>query len=183
MDDWLTATEKDRVISVEKHEDALSEAALLDGCYVVKSDVSKADADAQTVHDRYCDLEMVERAFRTMKTTHLELRPVFVKKKINTQGHVFIVMLAFLLQRELERCWVDMDITVEEGIRELASIHMQEIKLGGATIQNIPKPTKMGKQLLDAAAVTLPTVLPKTTANVHTKKNSHLREKEIVTMS
>ncbi len=169
-DKWLTATEKDRVISIETDEDALSQAALLDGCYVVKSDVSKEDADAQTLHDRYCDLEMVERSFRTMKTSHLEMRPVFVTKTVSTQGHVFVVMLALLLQRELERCWVDMDITVEEGIDELSSIHMQEIKLGGATIQNIPNPTKLGKQLLDKAAVTLPTVLPNTTANVHTKK-------------
>ena len=169
-DKWLTATEKDRVISIETDEDALSQAALLDGCYVVKSDVPKDDADAQTLHDRYCDLEMVERSFRTMKTSHLEMRPVFVTKIVSTQGHVFVVMLALLLQRELERCWVDMDITVEEGIGELASIHMQEIKLGGAIIQNIPNPTKLGKQLLDRAAVTLPTVLPKTTANVHTKK-------------
>jgi hypothetical protein len=167
---WLTATENARVISVETDEDALSQVALLDGCYVIKSDVPKGDADAQTLHDRYCDLEMVERSFRTMKTSHLEMRPVFVTKKVSTQGHVFVVMLALLLQRELERCWVDMDITVEEGIDELASIHMHEIKLGGATIQNIPKPTKLGQKLLDKAAVMLPTVLPKTTANVYTKK-------------
>jgi len=168
---WLTATEKDRVIRVETDEDALSQVALLDGCYVVKSDVPQKDADAQTLHDRYCNLEMVERSFRTMKMSHLEMRPVFVTKSVSTQGHVFVVMLALLLQRELERCWVDMDITVEEGIDELAAIHMQETKLGAATIQNIPSPTKLGKQLLNEAAVTLPTVLPKITANVHTKKN------------
>lgn len=167
---WLTATEKDRVISVEKDEAALSQFALLDGCYVVKSDVSRKDADAKTLHDRYCDLEMVERSFRTMKTTHLELRPVFVHKKESTRGHAFVVMLSLLLQRELESCWVDLDITVEEGIAELASIHMQEVKLGDATIQDIPKPTELGRQLLRKAAIQLPTVLPKTTANVHTKK-------------
>ena len=172
-DTWLTAKENDRVISVEKNEERLSEVALLDGCYVIKSDVPKDDADAQTLHDRYCDLEMVERAFRTMKTTHLEMRPVFVTKKTSTRGHAFVVMLALLLQRDLERCWVDMDITVEEGIDELSAIHMLEVKLGQATIQDIPKPTKLGKLLLDKAAVTLPTVLPKNTANVHTKKKLH----------
>lgn len=169
-DKWLTATEKDRIISIEQDEAALSQVALLDGCYVIKTDLPKEDADAQTLHDRYCDLEMVERAFRTMKTTHLELRPVFVTKKSSTQGHVFVVMLALLLQRELERCWVDIDVTVEEGINELASIHMQEVKLGAATIQDIPKPTKLGKLLLEKSAVTLPAVLPVATANVHTKK-------------
>ncbi|MCP3890043.1 MAG: IS1634 family transposase, partial [Desulfobulbaceae bacterium] len=95
----------------------------------------------QKLHDRYCDLEMVERAFRTMKTSHLELRPVFVKKKSSTQGHVFVVMLALLLQRELETAIADMDITVEEAIDELKAIRMQEVKLGDTTIQNIPHPT------------------------------------------
>ena len=169
-DKWLTATEIDRVISVHKDEEMLSQVSLLDGCYVVKSDVSKADADAQTLHDRYCDLEMVERAFRTMKTNHLEMRPVFVTKKTSTKGHAFVVMLALLMQRELEKCWVDEDVTVEEGINELAAVHMQDVKLGESTIQNIPNPTKIGKQLLSKASVVLPTVLPKIIVNVHTKK-------------
>lgn len=170
VEKWLTATESDRVISVEKDEAALSQVSLLDGCYVIKSDVAKEDADAQALHDRYCDLEMVERSFRTMKTTHLDLRPVCVKKKSSTQGHVFVVMLALLLQRELERCWSELDTTVEEGIDELAAIHMQDVHLGGASIQDIPTPNKTGKQLLKNLGVQLPSVLPRREANVHTTK-------------
>ena len=167
---WLTAAEYDRVISVEKDEEALEQVSLLDGCYVIKSDVAKEDADAQSLHDRYCDLEMVERSFRTMKTSHLELRPIYVRKKTSTQGHVFIVMLALLLQRELERAIVDEDITVKEAIDELAAIHLQEIDLAGTKIQNIPKPTALGTKILKNAAITLPTALPKFTAKVHSKK-------------
>jgi transposase len=169
-DKWLSATEKGRVISIDKDDDALSQVALLDGCYVVKSDVSKDQADAQTLHDRYCDLEVVERVFRTMKTAHLEMHPVFVKKKASTEAHVFVVMLALLLQRELEKCWSKLDISVQEGIDELAAIHMQEVKLGTTRIVDIPTPNKIGKQLLSEASVQLPTVLPVKTANVHTKK-------------
>lgn len=113
---------------------------------------------------------MVERAFRTIKTTHLEMRPVFVRKEPRTRGHVFVVMLALLLQRELERCWIDMDLTIEEGIDELAAIHMQEVSLGNIQIQNIPTPNTLGKQLLKKADIVLPTLLPSKTANVHTKK-------------
>ena len=83
---------------------------MLDGCYVIKSNVPEGNAGAQTLHDRYCDLENVERAFRTMKTAHLEIRPVFVRKQESTRGHAFVVMLALLLQRELERCWAGLDI-------------------------------------------------------------------------
>lgn len=168
-DRWLIATEKDRIITIDKDPEALSEVSLLDGCYVIKSDVPKEDANAQLLHDRYCDLEMVERLFRTAKITHLELRPVFVRKRSRTQGHTSVIMLALLIQRELERCWSDLDITVVEGIGELSSIHMQQVKLGDSTVQGIPKPTGLGKQLLATAGVMLPTVLPAATANVYTK--------------
>ncbi len=167
---WLSATSEGRAIKVETDKAGLSETALLDGCYVIKSDVLKHDADAQTLHDRYCDLEMVERSFRTMKTTHLEMRPVYVHKEESTRGHVFVVMLALLLQRELEKSWMDLDITVEEGIDELASIRMQDVHLANASIQNIPTPAKIGGQLLSKAGVILPAVLPSIRPNVHTKK-------------
>ena len=167
---WLTATESGRVISVEKDEEALSQVSLLDGCYVIKSDVPKEDADSQALHDRYCDLEMVERAFRTMKTSHLELRPVYVRKKTSTEGHVFVVMLALHLQRELEKVIYDEDITVEEAIEELGAIHVQEVKLGKATIHNIPKPTALGARILKKASITLPAAIPKFIAKVSSKK-------------
>lgn len=178
-DKWLTATVENRVITVHKDDEALSETALLDGCYVIKSDVPKADANAQLLHDRYCDLENVERDFRTMKSVHLEMRPVFVKKKESTNGHVFVVMLSLLLQRKIEKYWSEMDITVEEGLDELGAIHMQEVRLGNACIQDIPKPNKIGRQLLKNARVNLPSVFPKTIANVDTKKKLESERKRL----
>lgn len=167
---WLNAAATQRVITIDKDESALEQTALLDGCYVIKSDVPKEFAGAKTLHDRYCDLENVERAFRTMKTAHLEMRPVFVRKIKSTKGHAFVVMLALLLQRELERCWADLDLTVEEGIDELAAIHMEEVRVGSTRIENIPTPNKIGRKLLKKAEIALPSVLPSRTANVHTKK-------------
>jgi transposase len=85
------------VINIKTDESVLEQTALLDGCYVIKSDISAENADAQTLHDRYCDLENVERAFRTIKTSHLEMRPVFVRKEKSTKGHAFVVMLTLLM--------------------------------------------------------------------------------------
>ncbi|MDY6973810.1 MAG: IS1634 family transposase [Thermodesulfobacteriota bacterium] len=167
---WLFATVQQRVIAVGKDEDALEQVALLDGCYVIKSDVPRWNAETQTLHDRYCDLETVERAFRTMKTVHLELRPVYVRKEASTKGHVFVLMLGLLVQRELEKYWADLDVTVEEAIDELASIHMEDVHIGDKCIRNIPIPTGIGKKLLEKAGITLPSMLPSRTANVHTKK-------------
>jgi hypothetical protein len=80
-------------------------------------------------------------------------------------------MLALLVQRELERLWAGFDITVEEGINELAAIHTQKIRLGKATVDNIPIPNELGIQLLKAAGITLPSVFPHKPVNVHTNKN------------
>ena len=169
-DKWLFATAGERAIVVDRDEYELDQVALLDGCYVIKSDVSKGNAEAQTLHDRYCDLEKVERAFRTMKSAHLEMRPVYVRKEESTKGHAFVVMLALLIQRELESCWAELDMTVEEGIGELGSIHMEELHIGSTAIQTIPTPNLIEKELLEKAGIDLPSALPSRKANVHTKK-------------
>ena len=51
------------------------------------------------MHERYQDLAAVERAFRTCKTTHWEVRPVFVRTVAGTRGHVLVVKLAYLVVR------------------------------------------------------------------------------------
>ena len=170
VDKWVQVFSEARTIVVEKDDVKLAGVSLLDGCYVIKSDLSKDKADSQTLHDRYCDLEKVERAFRTIKTVHLEMRPIYVRKKESTRGHAFVVMLALLIQRELERRWVELDITVEEGIDELGSIRMEKIMLGNAVCLNIPEPDELAQKLLDMVDVQLPSVLPDRRAFVHTKK-------------
>src|ERR1017187_9524804 len=47
-------------------------------CYVIKTDLPETVASKQVVHVRYKDLTEVEMAFRTSKTVHLEMRPVYV---------------------------------------------------------------------------------------------------------
>jgi transposase len=104
VDRWLRVKVKDRErLTIEVDEEALAEISLLDGCYVIKTDLPSEVVDAETVHVRYKDLAMVERAFRTSKTGHLEVRPVYVRTEANTRGHVLVVMLAYLIVRELKR--------------------------------------------------------------------------------
>lgn len=84
-------------------EQAKSSAALLDGCYVLETDVSARQMDAKTVDERYRSLQQVERDFRTLKTGFLEVRPVFVRKVQRTAAHVFIAMLALRIVRAAEQ--------------------------------------------------------------------------------
>jgi hypothetical protein len=146
------------------------EAAELDGCYVIKTDLPGEVATAELVHDRYKDLAQVEQAFRTFKRGHLEVRPTFVRTEASTRGHVFVVMLAYLLERELDKHWRHLELTVVEGIDELGSMRGTEITIGQATCQKVPEPTDLNKQLLDAAAIELPEILPLREVHVATRK-------------
>jgi len=115
------------------------QAAQLDGCYVIKTDLSVKVATAETIHDRHKDLAQVERAFRTFKSG-LEVRPAFVRKEESTRGHVFVVMLAYLLERELYKYWRRLKVTAEEGIDELGSLRGVEIRIGQGFCQSVPEP-------------------------------------------
>jgi hypothetical protein len=96
-----------------------------------------------------------------MKTGQLELRPVFVRTEASTRGHVFVVMLAYLVIRALRKTWEALDITVEEGLRELSSLcSMQMTFKDGGSCQQIPNPRKISAQLLEALNLSLPSVLP-----------------------
>ena len=61
-----------RTIKVSIDENQWQEASQLDGCYVLKSDVSPAELDAGAIHARYKGLAQVEKGFRTIKTGLLE---------------------------------------------------------------------------------------------------------------
>ena len=67
----------------------------LDGCYVLKTALTPAQAKKELVHDRYKDLASVAHAFRTCKTAHLEVRPIFLRLEARTRAHAFVVMLAY----------------------------------------------------------------------------------------
>ena len=76
LDAWVQVTVQERVLALTIDESALAEQQKLDGCYVLKTDLTQPQADAQSVHARYKDLALVERAFRTSPGAPGEMRPV-----------------------------------------------------------------------------------------------------------
>lgn len=168
---WLAVEAKDRTLVLRRDEEKLEELSRLDGCYVIKTDVPSRDASAQVIHDRYKSLAEVERAFRTMKTVHLETRPHFLRKAPRTRGHVFVVMLAYKIIRYLKEAWRAVNLTVEEGIAELATICSTELIVGGVChAQTVPEPDSPGKELLKALRLTLPDAIPRKGIKVDTKR-------------
>ena len=175
---WLSVSADRRRLVLEEDAEALAEASKFDGCYVLTTDLTAGQASKETVHDRYQDLAQVERAFRTSKTGHLELRPIHVRLERRTRGHALVVMLAYRLVMELARRWRELEVTVEEGLHSLATLCAVEVQMGKSPVVNeIPHPRTSVQKLLAAADVSLPAALPHKGVCVSTKKKLVSRRK------
>jgi transposase len=175
---WLQMEAEGRTLKLTVNQPALEEASRLDGCYVIKTDLPESAASKQVIHDRYKDLTQVEQAFRTCKTAHLEMRPIHVRTAEHTRGHVLVVMLAYLIRRELSRAWVSLDVTVEEGLHQLQTLCVTEVKVeGGGSCLRIPTPSMAAAALLKALKIRLPEALPHTETVVVTRKKLPTRRK------
>jgi transposase len=103
LSSFCTIELQERKLKVNIDAEKMAEAALLDGCYVMETDVSAEMMDAKTVDDRYRSLQKVERNFRTLKNGFLEIRPIYLQKAARTQGHALICMLALKIVNEATR--------------------------------------------------------------------------------
>jgi transposase len=125
---WVKVELAGRKVVWTEDNAARQKQAELDGCYVIESDLPKAVASTQQVHDRYLDLTQVERDFRTLKTGLLELRPIFLRKEGRTRGHALVCLLALKLARELDRRLAPLGLTVEDGLDRLKAVRL--VRLG-----------------------------------------------------
>ena len=178
VEDFCGVYARGRILSIKIDGDKRGKVSQYDGCYVIKTDLSKEMAGKEEIHSRYKDLSLVEDGFRTMKTGFLDVRPVNVQKARRTRGHVFVVMLGYIIAYELKRLWAGVNITIEEGIKELVAITADRIKAGAISYQQIPEPRDLGAKLLELAGVSLPGALPYRGVKVATRKKLPGRRKK-----
>jgi transposase len=87
----------DEDLTYKLDESKIEQESRLDGCYIVFTDVSKEDLSALDTVKTYKSLLHVEQGFRSLKTTILEMRPVYHKTDERIKCHVFICMLAYYI--------------------------------------------------------------------------------------
>ena len=153
---FITITEEKGVISYAIDNDMLAESSKLDGCYCLTTDLTKEDASKETIHARYKDLSLVEHAFRTMKQSHLEIRPLFLRREDRTKAHVFVTMLAYMIERKLSEYWKDAPVSVKEGLNALTTVTTAVMEIANVKINTTIKPTGLCKKLFSLAKITVP---------------------------
>jgi transposase len=81
-----------------RKRDAIAEEAALDGFYVVRTGLPAEIIDDAATVAAYKRLCGVERAFRSLKTVDLEIRPIFHWASPRVKAHVMLCMLAYYLE-------------------------------------------------------------------------------------
>jgi transposase len=144
-----------RQLELRQHVDVLKDAELLDGCYVIKTNLPSEKLVAQKVHDRYKELAHVESAFRTMKS-ELEIRPLYHRLESRTRAHVFVCMLAYIAEREFEKLTKELEGTLQEKWNILDHVMTVEVNIGNRQTYKVAEPSAEARQILRAVKVKLP---------------------------
>ena len=95
--------EHSEAFSSTRNEASIAAEGRLDGFYVVRTSLAEQDLDDAGVVRAYKSLARVERAFRSLKTGGLRVRPIFHWKAARVRAHVLLCMLAYYLEWHLRR--------------------------------------------------------------------------------
>jgi transposase len=102
-------------VSWHRKAENLAKDAAMDGIYVIRTSVAKEVMDAEQAVLTYKRLAKVERAFRTLKSVDLQVRPIYHRLEDRVRAHLFICMLAYYVEWHLRQAWAELLYTDEEG--------------------------------------------------------------------
>jgi len=86
-------------------EDNVAAEAALDGLYVVRTSVAVARLSTEDTVLSYKRLSQVERAFHTLKSLDLEVRPIRHRRERRVRAHIFLCMLAYYVEWHMIEAW------------------------------------------------------------------------------
>jgi hypothetical protein len=98
----------DDALSFTRDHAAIATEAALDGFYVLHTSVPADALNAADTVRAYKSLARVERAFRSLKTVDLDIRPIFHWVSPRVRAHVFLCMLAYYLEWHMRQALAPM---------------------------------------------------------------------------
>jgi transposase len=96
---------EDSRLAFHVREDEVAKEAALDGVYVLRTPLPAEQMDAAQVVRSYKSLSAVERAFRSLKTVELKVRPIHHRLADRVRAHIFLCMLAYYVEWHMCEAW------------------------------------------------------------------------------
>jgi len=95
----------DSTFTFARKLESIAAEAALDGIYIIRTSVSAAQMDAPQCVRNYKALANVERAFRSLKTIDLKVRPIHHRTADRVRAHILLCMLAYYVEWHMREAW------------------------------------------------------------------------------
>lgn len=102
---------EDAAFAFERKHDGIAPEAALDGLYIIRTSVPAVQMDGADCVRNYKSLANVERAFRSLKTVDLKVRPIHHRLADRVRSHIFLCMLAYYVEWHLRDAWRELMFT------------------------------------------------------------------------
>jgi transposase len=101
----------DNAFTFERRHEAIATEAALDGVYIIRTSVEADRMDAAQCVRNYKSLASVERAFRSLKTVDLKIRPIHHRLADRVRAHILLCMLAYYVEWHMRQAWAPLMFT------------------------------------------------------------------------
>jgi hypothetical protein len=112
-------TIQDTRFELHRLEQQVMEEAALDGLYVIRTNVPAQQMTSADTVRSYKALAEVERAFRSMKTIDLHIRPIHHHLPGRVRAHIFLCMLAYYVEWHMREAWREL-LFADEAVERKA---------------------------------------------------------------
>ena len=95
----------ENAFSFTRKQQSIAAEAALDGLYIIRTSVPAVEMHAAQCVRNYKSLAQVERAFRSLKTMDLKVRPIHHRTADRVRAHILLCMLAYYVEWHLREAW------------------------------------------------------------------------------
>ena len=111
--------------------------AALDGLYIIRTSVKAERMDSETCVRTYKSLAQVERAFRSLKTMDLKVRPIHHRLENRVRAHIFLCMLAYYVEWHMREAWRELMFADEDQAAKQVRDPVATAKRSEAALQKV----------------------------------------------
>jgi transposase len=115
--------------------------AALDGLYVIRTSVPKSQMGTAEAVRSYKALAEVERAFRSMKTIDLHIRPIHHHLEGRVRAHIFLCMLAYYVEWHMREAWRELLFADEDLQRKMYRDPVAAAERSAAALEKVARRT------------------------------------------
>jgi len=137
-------TIEDRRFEFHRLAELVAAEAALDGIYIIRASVPKKHMDSAEVVRSYKALTQVERAFRSMKTIDLHIRPIHHWLEPRVRAHIFLCMLAYYVEWHMREAWRELLFADEDLKRKTRRDPVAAAQRSEAALQKVATHTLEG---------------------------------------